>query len=288
MRKMNYEDYPHTILVLKDNPRKPTQKWVDRKEGCQKIRSYRENREKQQNVAMVLEDLFVIDIDVGKDKKGIESFKKLIESFDDEMQEQVRKDIANTYSLKTPSGGWHLYFLRPENVTGKRKVDFLPSVDLLTGRNAFVPANGCCRAKKDGKAGGEYKKTPESKEYIIEAPQWVVDLFTSEKMKMNEDKNERMTESPKFEQSEGNLPLDRVFNAIQHGFLEGSRNSEFTSLIGTLLNYYKYDRISQSTIAWILQEVAGKCEPPFPEKEVAEIWNSLVKKEIAKVQGNRR
>jgi hypothetical protein len=73
--------------------------------------------------------------------------------------------IENTYSVKTPSGGIHIYFLskqQPKQSQPKVNIDYQTNTGVNKGK--YVVAN--YRWRKDGKSKEKYTKLPESPNHI--------------------------------------------------------------------------------------------------------------------------
>lgn len=86
------------------------------------------------NVGWVLQnDDLIIDVDVKKGGKGLESLKKLINDF------PFLKNIKP--NVKTPTGGYHYYFKKPEDVIINMNHNDYPNIDFLSKGRFVVTIN---------------------------------------------------------------------------------------------------------------------------------------------------
>src|SRR5699024_11347741 len=118
----NYKNYPLTIRLFSKTDESgkpkmvPVASWVKRDGKGQPVVPYTKNVTKGYDIGMVLERLFVIDIDVGhgNDVDGKQSFHNWIMEHSVEERNQILQDIADTMRVNTPSGGTHVYFIIPD------------------------------------------------------------------------------------------------------------------------------------------------------------------------------
>mgnify|MGYP001941384483 CR=1 FL=1 len=280
-RKVSYRDY-HLTIKLRSKINKegkpkmiPKMKWVDRTEDCQPILRFGDNKKKTHDIGLVLERLLIIDIDVNhnKNENGFETLNEWIKRFNKEKIKEIGNDMKNTMRVDTPSGGMHIYFMLPtemDNFVGKRKVKAMSGIDLLTGNNSYVPAPGSIRAD------GFYAINETSDEYIMEAPQWVLDLFESDE-KQNVSDTSTNNDLNRISKH-ADTPLRRIFQAMQFGFEKGERNERMTSIVGTLVWYVANEKFGEDDALFIVDTIAKRCNPPMEQKEWETIWNSVVNK----------
>lgn len=115
------------------------------------------------NLAVVCDDLFVVDVDTlehGKgDKDGPRTLAALTRTFG---------ELPDTLEVQTASGGRHIYFSKPEGYTTTKRADkFGPGLDLQTGNAYLVGPHSVIN-------GREYRITNFAE--IAPAPQWLLDL----------------------------------------------------------------------------------------------------------------
>lgn len=281
MKPMSYKDYKNTIKLFNPKGEKklvPIKKWTSRDYDCQPILPYSESYETSNAVGMVLERLLVIDLDVhSEEQNGIKEFQKWIDTHDEEKGKEILKDITNTMNVKTPSGGIHIYFMLPPNmetIDGQRAVGFMMGVDLLTGRNSYVPA------PESKRADGYYKRVEETPETISIAPQWVIDLFEqTNKSNPKKDKTKVNRWESESQSVNNKSKMYQLIRTMREGFEEGTRNDSMTSLCGTVISMVKFGIITSEDAQFIVLTTAKNCNPPMSEQEVVTCWNSITRKE---------
>ena len=285
-KKMHYKDYPKTIKLFtkkddNDKPKMvPKQKWVARDSECQPIVSYTKNTHYTNDIGFVLENLLVIDIDVGhaEDVDGRISFDKWVKSHTEEEQAQIKADMLDTMRVVTPSNGMHIYFALPldkETYDGPRVVGAMEGVDLLTGKNTYTPAPNSKRHD------GMYELVESNDGYIREAPQWVIDLFDNAQSKKDVKSNGGGKLSSFQTNSKGrylNSNINKMLNAMFDGFEKGTRNEGMASLVGSLAWYIDNDKMTQENAVRIVMTAAENSSPPIDTNEVVTIWNSIMSK----------
>lgn len=291
VKKMHYKNYPKTIKLFtkkdgSDKPKMvPTKKWVARDSECQPIVSYIKNTHHTNDIGFVLENLLVIDIDVGhaEDVDGRVSFSKWVKTHTEEEQAQLKADMLDTMRVETPSGGMHIYFALPldkETYDGPRVVGAMEGVDLLTGKNSYTPTPNSKRHD------GMYKLANKSDGYIREAPQWVVDLFDNAQSKSDVKSGSGSGKLSSFQtNSEGsylNSSIYKILSAMLDGFEKGTRNDGMTSLVGSLAWQIYNDKITEEIALRVVGIASQNSSPPMSKDEVNTIWNSIMKKEIYK------
>lgn len=281
--KKHYKDYPKTIKLTtkwdnNDRPKMvPIKRWVSRDNECQPIVSYTKNTHYTNDIGFVLENLLVIDIDVGHAEgvNGGVSFRKWREEeHSKEEAAQIKADMLNTMNVATPSGGMHIYFSLPEGKTydGSRSVGAKEGVDLLTGKNSYTPAPNSKRHD------GMYKLVESSDGYIMEAPQWVIDLFDSAQEKTNVKSSSGLkSNSGMFNTNDG--IYDTYFTIVREGFGKGERNDSMTRLCGKLINDMYKGNISEQNAMFVLEQTGANSSPPMPKSEIQQCWNSIYSKD---------
>lgn len=305
MIKEHYTKYPLTIKLrnVKNEDGKykmiPAKKWTARDKTCQPIKSYLENRrmidnsksaDNKRGVGMVLERLFIIDLDVGhtKDQNGKRTFGEWIKKHDEKTCNQIMLDIANTMRVVTPSGGVHIYFSLPKNqasFTGNRSVGAMEGVDLLTGKNSYVPAPNTERGD------GMYQLHHKSDEYILQAPSWVLELFEKASSSGNystKSNNKGITKKKTATQIwneefiNGYGLYDKYLNRMAKGFKKGERNENMASLCVMLRNDIKRKAITKPNALLVVDITNKNSQPPMEDDELMTIWDSVVEKYFEK------
>lgn len=191
-------------------------------------------------------EIMVIDIDLNHgETNGQESFNKLIEDLSEEDKEQ----ILNTYTINTPNGGKHLYFQYEKGL--KSKANYVPSVDIRTDGGLIVLQGS--QVKIDNEIR-EYKVLNDTN--INKMPKSLFDKFM--KIIAPKTKNDKKPSN----------------NGQVSNYKEGSRNQElFKEVIGIISKSSIRDINTISSIARGLNLL--KCNPPLEDEEVNNIITSI-------------
>ncbi len=170
--------------------------------------------------------LAVIDVDVKQSSKGIE----LIESY--------ANKLPNTYIVKTPSGGYHLYYKVDRPI--KNRVRIYDEID-IRGENGYVVGEG---SSIDRKAYvSNHKPIALANEFVYQF------LEGADNAKPNQ-------------------------NSSQDKIYQGQRN-DYLFRLGCSLQAKGMD--DEAIYAAINIENQKKCEPPLENKEVNTIYQSVIK-----------
>ena len=163
----------------------------------------------------------------------------------DESLHQMEEEygaLPNCPTVRTGSGGRHLYLAVPPGVTVRSRVGLRPGID-VRGKGCYAVAAGSTHA-----SGRTYLwengKTP-SQLAVPVCPDWLLDLISERR-------------SPKLK-AEPFIP-------------EGQRNSTLTSLAGTMR---RRGGSAETIRAALLAENLERCKPPLDESEVLTIAASV-------------
>lgn len=160
------------------------------------------------------ENIAVIDLDVENGKNvGLEALSTWLQENNVDIKE------ANTFQVKTASGGIHFYYTYPDGVKIKSNASvFLPHVDVrASGGIIMLPGS---KAEKDGKVG-EYKIAGKSVSYIKPLPEKILQAICEKPKEVKA--KERKARIP----SKGSTYLEKVKNSILEEIAnaqEGERN----------------------------------------------------------------
>jgi hypothetical protein len=187
-------------------------------------------------VSAGLSDLCIIDLDVKHDPKGLQVFF-------DFLQENQYPLTFDTWTVRTPSGGYHYYY--------RGKIDssaqLIPGVvDIRSGGREF---GGLALLPGCSFNGGSY--TLEVDKDIAPTPQWIGDHVQSKKSSGLE-----------------SYTTDKEFFK---SFESGNRNNSFTQRAGQL----RGQGYPVNIIAETLHAVNAKIDEPLDEKEVETIAASV-------------
>lgn len=291
VERIHYTELKDTIIIKRDGIKslKPYKsfKSTSSTKYQQNIKSYKENERFCENhqsqnygIGILLRDVICIDLDVGHKhgQNGIKTFTDWAKSKG--IEKDVNRHLNETLVMNTPRNGKHILFYLPnhhETYGFKHNREVIKDVDLLCGYNNFEPSPNTQRSD------GKYEIITKSKDekdigYIREAPYWAIELFKETKQKENKkfEQSKPMTKGKDFEYS--NTPLNRILHALMYGFEKGSRNTEMTSLVGTMAWYVVNGKIDEEMAMKVMDSVAERCNPPMTEEECDRIWNSIVDK----------
>lgn len=172
--------------------------------------------------------LLIIDIDVKKGAKGLESLKK------------YGDNLPITAKVKTPSGGYHLYY----NVDGdfKNRVNIYPGIDIRSN-NGYVVAS-------PSQIDGQYYE-------------WV----NNEPIAVADQEVYKFLNGPDIEAKETQLHIDNEIT-------QGSRNDILFKLASSLQSK---GLSNEAILSSVLTENSIKCNPPLDFEEVKTIVDSALK-----------
>ena len=183
--------------------------------------------DKDYNIGICTGDgLAVIDVDVKQSLKG----KELVEKFAD--------DFPKTYTVRTPSGGFHLYYKVDRPI--KNRVRIYDEID-IRGDNGYVVGEG---------SSIDYKYYVSNNKEIAVANDFVYQFL------------------------EATSQMKQVQAASFEKIDEGQRN-DFLFRMGCSMQTKGFD---DETICNALNiENQKKCNPPLEEKEIDTIYRSIIK-----------
>lgn len=170
--------------------------------------------------------LLVIDIDVKKGAKGLESLKKYGEN------------LPATAKVKTPSGGYHLYYSVDSGF--KNRVNIYPGIDIRTN-NGYVVAS-------PSRIDGQYY------EWVNNDPIAIADQEVYKFLNGSLENN-------------SNSPLH-----MEDEIIQGQRNDTLFKLACSLQSKGLDDNAILSAM-W--QENKAKCNPPLSQDEIKVIYQSV-------------
>lgn len=189
--------------------------------------------------------IMVIDIDLNHGEvDGQKSFDTLI----NELPEEDKEQILNTFSVKTPNGGKHLYFEYEKGL--KNKANYVPGVDIRTDGGLITLPNSMIKIDEEVR---EYKV--ENDVDVNKIPKSLFDKFMN--IIGTKNSNDIATQ-----------------NINTSTYKQGSRNQElFKEVIGIVSKSSIRDINTICSITKGLNLL--KCNPPLDNEEVNNIITSI-------------
>lgn len=207
------------------------------------------------NIALRTTNFFVVDIDTkqahGKD--GMASIKQLPPDV-----------ILPTRTQKTASGGYQMFYTKPQGSHLKQVIGLLPGVDIKAHPNNYVLVPPSTTEK------GRYRWLNDSAQ---------MKLPSALLLEMIANYQPQATRKPQQgSYRPGKKWTGRVLDNIVMGAPEGQRNDYLTRLCGQMI----YAGAESDTV-WTLINYANQFNmPPLEDREVGKIVASVLKEELRK------
>ena len=246
------------MIPLNNYSKIPTLKWSN--EGnwikdVQTLKDFQSEFNKQVTGFSLLtgkySNIIVIDIDKNHGDgtvDGEESFLELIK----DLSEEDKQKIKDTFTVRTPNGGKHLYFQYEKGL--KSKANYVPGVDIKTDGGIIVLASS------------KVKVNDEIREYQI-----LNNSNINEMPKLLFDKCIQLGKPVK-----NKITKAEILSASST-YKEGARNQElFKEVIGIVSKSSIRDISTITSIAKGLNLL--KCKPPIDEEEVEKIVGSIAQR----------
>lgn len=253
---LNKDLFP--IVPLFDNSKIPHVKWSDR--DCQiktkeefknlSLKSYKKEVTGFSILTGKYSNIIVVDIDKNHTDgvDGEKSFKELIQ----DLSEEDKQQIKNTFTVKTPNGGYHLYFKYKEGL--KNKANYLPGIDIRTDGGLIVLYSS------------KVKVNDEIREYQI-----LNDTDIDQMPKSLFDKFLQLGQPVKKKETKATISI------ASSTYKEGVRNQElFKEAISIVSKSSIRDVATITSIAQGLNLL--KCKPPLDNNEVENIVGSIMQR----------
>ena len=226
-------DYGYSVFPLKENEKTPVRSWIEyqntRLDPMEATDLWGENQ--NYNIGLVtgsISNITVVDIDV-KDPNNQVSFEA----------------FPTTYTVQTPSGGYHLYYVyNPDIGTSANQYPDLPHVDIRNNGGYVV-------APPSKTEQGDYK-------VIKDVP---IAMFPS-----------HMFVKKKRAANHKGVSIINEFTELE----EGGRNDALTTLANSLFKILPTNQ--WNTVAAVVSSANQKFSKPLNEKEVQTIVNSMSKR----------
>lgn len=194
------------------------------------------------NVGVHCQGLAVLDVDVKNGRAGLDDLRAL-------------PALPDTYTVKTASGGYHLYFRLPAGVEVSNSAKNLPSGLDVRGAGGYVVAPGSI---VDGKAYEVLRDVP-----VAPAPDWLLERLRS----APERKAETGVTIGELD-TPAAVERAKAIIAKAEPAIEGQRGNDTTYKLGVRLFALG---LSLDTAFDLLQDWNDKCCPPWDDDELTRI-----------------
>ena len=174
--------------------------------------------------------LVIVDVDVKNGAKGRESIQSI-------------HGMTPTLTVRTPSGGWHLYYCAPQEQLVRCRTGLLPGID--------IKADGGYVVGPGSAIDGQAYEWADAEAHMAALPEAVIKLMANGHKSAAEAKG----------------ALD-----VPEKIAEGGRNETLTRLAGAM----RAKGMAAEEIAAALKAAnTRRCEPPLPDEEVEAIAASI-------------
>lgn len=210
------------------------------------------------NIGVATRGFIVLDVDINHtdESNGYHSLEVLENSFD---------KLPETMTVKTASGGMHLYFKVPDDLKLPQKIAFLNGVDIKANPNNYI------LLPPSQVNGSPY--TLEKKKPMADVPKWLVDFILKRNKlgKATSGSNSSYKPTKRYRSQ-----ITDLIETIAMGFDKGQRNDTVARITGQLLAYAVNVRL-----AWQLVQYANdNSSEPLPQAELERTFESIARKEL--------
>ncbi|WP_250674119.1 phage/plasmid primase, P4 family [Paraclostridium ghonii] len=206
--------------------------------------------------------IMVLDLDRNhgdNTKDGVEAYKQLINSL--EMTEEEQQQAFNTFTVKTPNGGLHLYFKYRKGLKNSSNSDL--SIDIRTDGGIIITPGSLRKIKEDIKEYTVYKDNP-----IHDMPIPLFDNLT-EYFGLNKVKGNKPNE---YKKKPGRPPKNKQYYTVTN---EGGRDDALIKYLGRMITQPMFRNVHELLP---LAMMYNQCyiKPPLEVKEVETKVNSIL------------
>ena len=197
--------------------------------------------------------IFVVDLDMGRHKDG--TTKDGIAAF---LQLAAGREVPDTQSVVTPSGGVHLYFRQPEGMhIPCSRSELGPGID-IKGDGGFVVG-----PDSPHKSGGVYQAEPGD---LADPPTWLLELVIGKPKALEPIATEHRTVDPSSPEGVRAIEWARAFLARAEPAVEGQGGS---NKLFAACKHLMYSALPLDIVRGIVEEVYNpRCEPPWSTREI--------------------
>lgn len=209
-----------------------------------------------------ISNIMVLDLDRNHGdgtKDGIKAYKELIDSL--QLTEEERKQVFDTFTVKTPNGGLHLYFKYIEGLKNDSNQDL--SIDIRTDGGLIITPGSLRKIGDDIRQYTVYKDNP-----INDMPKSLFDKLT-EYFGVNKVKGNKPKEANK---KPGRPPKNNEYYTVTN---EGGRDNALIKYLGKLITQPMFRNVHDLLPVAMMY---NQCyiNPPLDAQTVQEKVNSIL------------
>ena len=209
-----------------------------------------------------ISNIMVLDLDRNHGdgtKDGIKAYKELIDSL--QLTEEEKKQVFDTFTVKTPNGGLHLYFKYIEGLKNDSNQDL--SIDIRTDGGLIVAPGSLRKIGDDIREYTVYKDNA-----IYDMPKTLFDKLT-EYFGVNKAKGNKSKASNK---KPGRPPKNKEYYTVTN---EGGRDNAFIKHLGKIITQPMFRDI-HNLLPYAMMYNQCYINPPLSDQEVENKVNSIL------------
>ena len=209
-----------------------------------------------------ISNIMVLDLDRNHGdgtKDGIKAYKELIDSL--QLTEEEKKQVFDTFTVKTPNGGLHLYFKYIEGLKNDSNQDL--SIDIRTDGGLIITPGSLRKIGDDIREYIVYKDNP-----INDMPKALFDKLT-EYFGVNKVKGNKPKEANK---KPGRPPKNNEYYTVTN---EGGRDNALIKYLGKLITQPMFRNVHE-LLPMAMMYNQCYINPPLDSQTVHEKVNSIL------------
>lgn len=209
-----------------------------------------------------ISNIMVLDLDRNHGdgtKDGIKAYKELIDSL--QLTEEEKKQVFDTFTVKTPNGGLHLYFKYIEGLKNDSNQDL--SIDIRTDGGLIITPGSLRKIGDDIRQYTVYKDNP-----INDMPKSLFDKLT-EYFGVNKVKGKKPKEANK---KPGRPPKNNEYYTVTN---EGGRDNALIKYLGKLITQPMFRNVHE-LLPMAMMYNQCYINPPLDSQTVHEKVNSIL------------
>jgi putative DNA primase/helicase len=205
-------------------------------------------------------NIMVLDIDMNHGDNAIngnDSFNNFIK----DLPEEDKEKIFNTFTVKTPRGGTHLYFKYKEGL--RNKANYIPSVDIRTDGGLIVVPHSKVRIN------GEIKEYKADGQEIQEMPQQLFEKL----IELDKKETKEVAVSNSVSSCADIMSNSKYYKTVN----TGERDSALVSWLGLMIRNNPNMRTKETLLPQAITYNRSWFNPPLSNEEVEKKVDSILK-----------